>query len=151
MVDINFYHVTALPLNKALPRLLEKVHKAGHSVLVLTENQQQTQQINEDLWSYTTKYFLPHGTAEEPYPEEQPIFLSHEEDNRNNASILAYIGRAEPKAIAGYNKCLYMFDGNDATMVQHARAQWKQLKEDGHQLVYWQQSKKGAWEEGART
>lgn len=149
MNPINFYHVTALPLEKALPRLLERAHKAGEAVLVLAENDQQRQQLNETLWTYTTKYFLPHGSHEDPNPAEQPIYLTEKHENVNHAGILAFVGMAEPESLEGYKRCLYMFDGNDARQLTHARSQWKRYKEQGHSLTYWQQTPKGQWEEGA--
>lgn len=150
LANINFYHLTTLPLGKALPRLLERVHKAGERVFLLTENEKQTQSLNSDMWTYTTKYFLPHGAASDPYPEEQPVFLSEVFNNKNQATILAFTCYAVPTHY-DFKKCLYMFDGNDADQTFFAREKWKEHKSNGHSLVYWQQTNKGSWEEGAKA
>jgi|GEM_PF-5611438 len=39
-----------------------------------------------------------------------------------------------------------LFDGNPAEEVALARAQWKELKDLGFALTYWQQGANGPWE-----
>jgi DNA polymerase-3 subunit chi len=146
---INFYHLTVSPLGKALPKLMEKVYGAGHRALVLTENADQTEILNQQLWTYTTKFFLPHGAKEDGFSQKQPIYLSHEEENPNGSKILAFIGSAEPASLDAYDKSLYLFDGTDEDVVSNARARWKRYKEEGHEVTYWQQSEKGAWQQAA--
>lgn len=149
MSTINFYHLTTSPLGKALPKLMEKVYSTGHKALILTENEQQTDELNQQLWTYTTKFFLPHGTKEDGFLEKQPIYLSHEEENPNNATILAFIGAATPQKLESFDKSLYLFDGSSAEAVATARERWKHYKSKGHEVTYWQQSEKGSWENKA--
>jgi DNA polymerase-3 subunit chi len=61
---------------------------------------------------------------------------------------LAFIGNAEPAGFGAYEKCLYMFDGNEESQLLTARNRWKKYKESGFEMTYWQQSAKGNWEEG---
>jgi DNA polymerase-3 subunit chi len=150
MAKINFYHLTTSPLEKALPKLMEKVYQSGAKSIVLTENEEQTAQLNKQLWTYTTKFFLPHGSESDGFSEKQPIYLtSSANENPNQASILAIIGRAEPDGLTQFDKCLYLFNGNVEDEVSLARARWKSYKNDGHELAYWQQNEKGGWEQAA--
>jgi len=55
---------------------------------------------------------------------------------------------ADPGASA-YVRAIALFDGNDADELAEARAQWKQLKEQGLPLTYWRQSETGRWEKKA--
>jgi len=41
-----------------------------------------------------------------------------------------------------------LFDGRDEDAVTSARARWKALKDEGHDLTYWQQGERG-WEKKA--
>lgn len=148
-MQINFYHLTALPLEKGLPRLLEKVHQAGMKSLVLVKDEARLEQLNQTLWSYTTKYFLPHGTKADGFAEKQPIYLTIDFENPANANVLAMIDGATPPSLDGFEKAIYMFDGEDAAQVQNARTRWKDYKDAGHELVYWKQTPKGKWEKAA--
>jgi DNA polymerase-3 subunit chi len=149
MTTINFYHLTASPLEKALPKLMEKVFGSGMKSMILTEDAQQTEALNKQLWTYTTKFFLPHGAKEDGFSDKQPIYLTNEQENPNNASILAFIGNAEPDALEAFDKCLYLFDGNNEQQVSTARARWKSYRSQGHEITYWQQTPKGSWEQAA--
>ena len=148
-MKINFYHLTQSPLGKALPRLLEKVVDADMRAVVLAEDEEQVEKLNTELWTYTTKVFLPHGSKKDGYSEQQPIYLTACNENPNGATVLAFVGKALPKNFDGYKKCLYMFDGGDEAQLQVARKRWKEYKDAGFDTTYWKQSDKGAWEEGA--
>ncbi len=149
-MKINFYHLTQSPIGKALPRLLEKVIAAGMRSVVLLEDEEKVEKLNNELWTYTTKVFLPHGSSKDGYESEQPIYLTAKNENPNKADVLVLIGNAEAKGLNNYKKCLYMFDGNDMPQLQTARSRWKTYKDQGFELIYWQQTEKGNWEEGGK-
>ena len=44
--------------------------------------------LNAQLWSYGHDSFLPHGSAEDGHGALQPIWLTHEDENPNRASVL---------------------------------------------------------------
>lgn len=136
-------------MGKALPKLLEKALASGARVVVRAANDAEVEQLNKELWTYTTKVFLPHGSKADGFADRQPIYLTAIEENPNNATILAFTGTAQPEGFAGFERCLYMFDGNNPTHVSTARQRWKQYKETGCETVYWKQNTKGGWEQGA--
>lgn len=117
--------------------------------VVLLEDDEKVEKLNSELWTYTTKVFLPHGSKKDGFASEQPIYLTAKNENPNKAEVFAFIGNAQPEALDRYKKCLYMFDGNDESQLQTARARWKEYKAKGIDITYWKQSDKGAWEESA--
>ena len=52
MAIINFYHLTTLPVGKALPKLLEKVISVGN-VLVNCPNEEEVKNLDSQMWTYT--------------------------------------------------------------------------------------------------
>lgn len=149
MTDINFYHLTALPLEKALPKLMEKVFESGSPALIQTDSPEQTQKLDTILWTYSTITFIPHGTKKDKYPECQPIYITDTEENPNQASILVLPDNNRPSSVDAFSRCLYMFDGNNDAELAKARERWQDFKRAGHTLVYWQQNAKGQWEKAA--
>lgn len=149
-MKINFYHLTKLPIGKALPKLLEKVISSGARVLVHTNSEEKVEQLNKEMWTYTTKFFLPHGSKKDGFCDEQPIYLTAANENANGANILALVENSSVDNIADFEKCIYMFDGNDEAQLSAARKHWKEYKNAGHELTYWQQTAKGGWEEGGK-
>ena len=147
MTDIGFYHLTRSTLGQALPKLLEKVNSSGARAVVMTGSEERTGALDTILWTYDQNAFLPHGTARDGNPEEQPVWITHEDDNPNGASILVLTDGAVSGRIGDYARCLEMFDGNDDDAVEKARARWKAYGAEGHNLTYWQQTPAGRWEE----
>lgn len=148
MTKINFYHLTTTPMGKALPKLLEKVISGGNRVVVKAPDDVQVEQLNKELWTYTTKFFLPHGSAEDGFEKDQPIYLTANNNNPNGANIFAFINDTEVDNIGGFERYIYMFDGNDESQVAIARKRWKEYKSAECDLTYWKQNKKGGWEQG---
>jgi DNA polymerase-3 subunit chi len=146
MTQINFYHLTKLPIGKALPKLLEKVISADKRVLVQLANEERVEQLNKEMWTYTTKFFLPHGAKGDGFEDQQPIYLTTENENANGATILAMVENSVIDNINDYEKCIYMFDGNDDKQLKGARLHWKEFKSKDHEVTYWQQNAKGGWE-----
>jgi DNA polymerase-3 subunit chi len=148
-MKINFYHLTSTPLGKALPKLLEKAITGNMRVVVQATTPTKVEELNRDLWTYTTKFFLPHGSKADGFSDEQPIYLTAANENPNGATILAIVENANAD-ISAYEKCLYMFDGNSPEELANARKRWSEYKAKGCELTYWQQNAKGGWEEGGK-
>lgn len=145
--QINFYHLTTTPLEKALPKLLERALETKKHTVVLGGSDAEVSMLNQLLWTYSTLTFLPHGTKEEGYAARQPIYITTEEENPNQAEILCFHGTREPRFIEGFTKALYLFDGNDPSQISFARNLWKSYKQSGYDMSYWKQTGQGGWEQ----
>ena len=145
MTEVGFYHLTRSPLEKALPKLLEKVVQAGNRVFVLAESAERVDALNGALWTYHPQSFLPHGTPRTGRPEDQPIWLDEVDHNPNNSNVIVMADGATSAHINSFEKAIYMFDGNDPEELRRARSVWKKLKGDNFSLIYWQQDEKGSW------
>ncbi|ATQ70523.1 MULTISPECIES: DNA polymerase III subunit chi [Methylosinus] len=155
MTEVWFYHLQRRPLESALPKLLELSLARGWRAVVQAASPRRLATIDELLWSYDPESFLPHGTQRDGDPQSQPVFLTLLPDNPNRADVRVFIESAEAApvladpAAAPTQRAMVMFDGNDETALQNARAQWRTLKEAGHQLSYWRQNDDGKWEKQA--
>ncbi len=144
MTDIAFYHLQKLPLERTLPKLLEKTLEAGKRALVVAGSTDRVEALNALLWTYDQNAWLPHGGSRDGNAEDQPIWITDGDDNPNGATFLFLTdGCAGP--VADFERCFDMFDGNDAQSVAAARERWKTCKADGHTLAYWQQTETGGW------
>lgn len=146
MSDIGFYHLVRSPLEKALPKLLEKVLESGARAVVMAGSEERVESLAVLLWTYHPNSFLPHGTARDGKPEVQPIWLTERDENPNGATILVLTDGASSEQVERYARCLEVFDGGDAEAVTRARERWRVYKDAGHNLTYWQQTESGGWE-----
>ena len=151
MAEIAFYHLQMTPLENVLPVLLRKTLNAGKRALVRAGSSDRVDSLNADLWTADAGGWLPHGSAKDGHAEEQPIWLTVEQDNPNGATFLFLTDGATAEALDGIERCFDLFDGHDDDALQAARTRWSSLKEAGHDLTYWQQNDAGKWEEKARS
>jgi DNA polymerase III subunit chi len=150
MTQIGFYHLTRSSLEQALPKLLDKALAAGYRAVVLAGSPERVEALNDRLWTFEPDSWLPHGSNKDGDAALQPIWLTDRDENPNGATILVMCDGARSEAVAGFGRCLDLFDGNDDAAVQAARERWKLWKTEGHDLIYYQQTERGGWEEKAR-
>ncbi|MGO1117142.1 DNA polymerase III subunit chi [Rhodovibrionaceae bacterium A322] len=151
MTEIRFYHLTASRLEVALPQLLEKSLERDKRVVVMAESEESCQGLSQQLWRYRDDSFLPHGSKKEGFAEDQPIWLTSEDENPNGAQYLFLTNGALSEALADYELCALLFDGANGDLVQAARGHWRDWKEQGHKLTYWQQDDNGRWSQKASS
>ncbi len=149
MAEVGFYHLLHWPLERALPKLLEKALERGHRAVVLAGSQERVDDLNAVLWTYEERSWLPHGTAGDGPAELQPIYLTTEEENPNGADVLITVDGCEPSNTDGYARIIDMFDGRNEDMVAAARSRWRGYLDQGLDLTYWQQTETGGWDKKA--
>lgn len=149
MTEIRFYHLLRMPLERALPMLLERTLDRGWRAVVQADSGERVQALNGQLWTYGKDSFLPHGTAREGDAELQPIWLTEREENPNSANVLFLVDGAACGDPGGFELCCDMFDGRDEAAVAAARQRWTACKQAGHHLTYWQQDDDGRWQKRA--
>jgi DNA polymerase III subunit chi len=145
MSEIGFYHLLATPLERALPRLLERARGQGYRIVVRAASAERVEHLNALLWTYDDASFLAHGAAKDGNAAQQPIWLTDRDDNPNDATMLVLVDGVEAADLAAFARCADLFDGNDESAVEAARGRWRRAVAAGHQLTYWQQTEKG-WE-----
>lgn len=146
MTEVGFYHLTATPLERALPRLLERTLRAGHRAVVIAGSEERVQALNGLLWTYEEGSWLPHGSARDGYPEDQPVWLTAAGDNPNGATYLFLTDGVVAADLAAWERVFDLFDGRDDAAVAAARGRWKSARDGGHTLTYWRQAQGGGWE-----
>ena len=146
--EVWFYHLERSGLDQVLPDLLERTLARGWKAVVRTRASERVEHLDGWLWSYRDESFLPHGTDDEPAAARQPILLTTGFDNPNAADALFLIDGADAGELAGYARCVVLFDGRDEAALAAARAQWSQVKGRGLPVSYWRQRERG-WEKQA--
>lgn len=147
--EVLFYHLERQPLDKVLPTMLERVVERGWRAVVQSGSPERLEALDLALWIYKDDSFLAHGTRKDGFVEQQPIFLTTEDDNPNQAGVRFIVDGAVASSFSGYARVVYLFDGHDAEAVATARQQWKAACAAGCEVTYWQQSPAGRWEKRA--
>jgi DNA polymerase-3 subunit chi len=139
-VIVDFYHLSASPLERVLPSIAEKV-LAGEGRLLVVADEGLLGSLDEQLWTYAADSFLPHGTT----GENQPVLLSAEPVAANGARNIALADGVWREEALGFDRAFYFF-GSDS--LDSARGAWRALRgRDGVESRYWKQID-GRWVQG---
>jgi DNA polymerase-3 subunit chi len=142
MAEIGFYHLTRGGPDSALPALLGRTLSAGKRALVLSPDAERLAALDTALWLSQSPDWLPHGLADAPDADRQPILLATRDAADNAASFLFLLDGASAE-LARFERVFDLFDGRDDQAVAAARLRWTAAKAGGHALTYWQQTETG--------
>ena len=132
-------------LDQALPELLEKAIARSMRAVVTAGSPERLQHLDDCLWTYDAGSFLAHGRDGDDFPALHPIWLSCDGHNPNQANLLMVTDGVVPPDIGNYTLCCDLFDGRDDDAVAAARNRWRQHRDNGYVLSYWQQDEGGRW------
>ena len=108
MTEIRFYHLQRTPLERALPALLERVLERDWRAVVMAGSAERVEYLNGHLWTYNDRAFLPHGSGADGYPEHQPVWLTHLDENPNRSDVLFLTDGATSSNISMFSRPLDM-------------------------------------------
>lgn len=146
-MQVDFYHLTQLPLERALPRIAERVVAGGGRLLVVAEHEEARQALDRCLWAYAPESFLPHAQAGGPGDARQPVLIAGDIQPTNGARNIALADGLWRDGALAFERAFHFFD--DERIVE-ARQAWRTLgNRPGVSRRYWKQGESGRWEQAA--
>jgi len=145
MTEVRFYHLEHKSLDEVLPNMLQLSLERGWRCVVQAGSEERVEHLAAHLWTFADDSFLPHGSKADGSAAQQPIWLTTEAENPNGASVRFLVDGARAQSVAGLERAVFIFDGNDEAMVAQAREDWKRFKAEQHEISYWQQDEGGRW------
>lgn len=145
MAEFSFYHLVRSSLEAVLPRILERVRGLGLRAVVVAATPERVESLNDALWRYDQDSFLAHGSAADGFAADQPIWLTHADENPNDADVVVLCEGMEVARPERFQRCIEVFDGRDEAAVAAARARYRRALDGGHSLKYFRQTATG-WE-----
>ncbi|KQU55753.1 DNA polymerase III subunit chi [Sphingomonas sp. Leaf339] len=146
-MQVDFYHLTATPLDRALPQIAAKVVSTGARLLIVTDNEEQRRHLDRLLWQYTPDSFLPHAQLGDADDAAQPVLIAPDVNAANNARHIALVDGVWRDDALDFDRAFHFFDDD---RIREARLAWKALADrDGVERRYWKQNEAGRWEQAA--
>lgn len=150
-MQVDFYHLTRTPVERALPQIAEKVLASGVRLLVVSADAGQRAAIDQQLWAYAPASFLPHGEAGAAFDADQPVLIADAVPDdgaaANGAAHVALIDGQWRDAALHFARAFHFFDER---AIAEARTAWKALGAHGEvERRYWKQDETGRWERAA--
>lgn len=149
MALVNFYGVNATinftqDLSKVLVKLLEKVLESGNRSMIFSNSLSFLQELDSIMW--TSVSWLPHGLIIDKFNEMQPILLTNELRNCNNATSLFIVDNSEFEVLNRLERVFIIFNLNNMESLAFFEKRWNALKSLGFNLKYFKQNEKGKFQ-----
>lgn len=146
-MQVDFYHLSTVPLDRALPQIAEKVVAGGGRLLIVAADDEQRRHLDRLLWSYAAESFLPHAQVGAGDDGVQSVLIAPVVDAANGARNVALAdGEWRDDALA-FDRAFHFFDDD---RIEEARLAWRSLADrPGVQRRYWKQNDAGRWEQAA--
>ena len=146
-MQVDFYHLTVTPLDRALPQIAEKVVASGNRLLIVAAGEAQRVALDRLLWGYTPDSFLPHAQMGAGDDAAQPILIAGEVAAANGAQHIALVDATWRDEALAFERAFHFFDEES---IDAARAAWRTLQgREGVERRYWKQNDAGRWEKVA--
>ena len=108
--QVDFYHLTQTPVERALPRIAGKVLEAGGRLLIVSGDEAQREALDRALWEQPADGFLPHGAAGGAHDSHQPVLIAEGCNAVNGAKMVALAdGKWRDEAL-GFERAFLFFD-----------------------------------------
>ena len=147
--EVWFYHLERSGPEEVLAPLLERTLARGWRAVVRTGDAGRLAELDAKLWTVRPDLIVPHGRADAPHAERQPVVLTAGAETPDGTAALFLVDGAEADSLDGLERVLDLFDGRDDAAVAAARERWRRLKGKGVALSYWTQTEAGRWEKRA--
>ncbi len=148
MSDIRFYHLNRKPLYETVAILTERAVMGDKKAVIVASDKSLFPKISDALWMTKPDSFLPHATKGDEN-SSAPILITDEFENTHSAQTCFILPEATWGDCTRFDLVCHIFEGQNESQVQAARGFWKQLKDQAHNLTYWQQDDAGKWTQKA--
>jgi len=146
-VQVDFYHLTVMPLARALPQIAARVVGQGGRLLIVAAADDRRDAIDRMLWTYTPDSFLPHAQRGAGYDHSQPVLIAGDVDAANGARFIALADGIWRDDALDFDRAFHFFDDE---AIREARVAWKALAtREAVERRYWKQNDAGRWEQAA--
>ena len=132
MTRVDFYQLNPQRhrYDQVVCQLCQKAYDSEQFTLLLTQNQQQSQHLDQKLWTYSDDSFLPHD-SEESEDLVTPILIHDHPDPKGNRQLLINLSTSVPIYFAQFERVIELVTEDNKSQ---AREHYSYYKERGYSL-----------------
>ncbi len=137
MTRVDFYILPAQDIQARqlfACRLIEKAYRMGHRIYIHTNDEHQSQALDELLWSYRPSSFIPHAQLGVTAKDERPsIEIGHGEHADDHHDVLINLSQQVPQFFSSFERVTEVVV-QDQQVLNATRQNYKFYKDRGYPL-----------------
>jgi len=118
-------------------KLIEKAYRCGEFCYVYTDSAQQSQQLDNQLWTFRENSFIPHQQYDElnnTPDNEKTVLIGHIAAPKNWQKLIFNLSSNYPEDLTKTERVLEILDNNE-TLKQAGRQRYRQYQQDGFKIA----------------
>jgi DNA polymerase-3 subunit chi len=138
MTKVDFYILNASNVNNRLAfvcRLVEKIYKKGHQILIHTDSARQSEEMDDLLWTWRQGSFIPHEVFDAKNKITAPVVINSQPDIGTSMNqVLVNLANDVPKFFSHFERVAEIVDQDEKTR-QSARQRYRFYQDRGYPLT----------------
>lgn len=114
-------------------RLVRKIYRARHKVLVWCDDAARLAEFDRLLWTFSQHDFVPHVAASDALAAETPVLLAAEPVDTAFHEVLVNLGDAAPPMFSRFDRLIEVVTGEQADR-DAARERWRFYRDRGYPM-----------------
>ena len=114
-------------------RLIEKAYTQGNQIYIHTDSAEQTNEVDQLLWSFRADSFVPHQTMADQNPDRCPILIGHDVEPPRLMNLLINLSPEQPLFFSQFERVAEIIDEDQDRKVQ-GRERYRFYQQRGYQL-----------------
>lgn len=127
------FHFNAPDKLKYGCRLVRKIYRSRHRVLVWCDDAVRLAEFDRLLWTFSQHDFVPHVGAGDPLADETPVLLAAEPAETPFHEVLVNLGGGTPPMFSRFDRLIEVVAADDADR-EAARERWRFYRDRGYPL-----------------
>ncbi len=140
MSRVDFYILSddnTASLQKFVCKLAEKAWLQGQRILIQTSAPDESQRIDDMLWTFRDGSFIPHATLEDSMTDDsikaQPILISHSADTGGDYQLMINLSPHTPAQVGQFERIAEIVN-QEPGRKQASREHYKRYRNEGYEL-----------------
>ncbi len=138
MPEVSFYVLPTESIQERYQfacKLIEKAYRSGAFAYVLTDSLEQSQQLDDLLWTFRAGSFIPHQLNSGELPAiESTVLIGSENPPENWGRTLVNLSSQIPKNFQNAERILEILDNSEETKAW-GRQRYRQYQQAGIEII----------------
>lgn len=114
-------------------RLAEKAWQQGNKVYIHTESAEQSQRLDELLWTFRVDSFVPHSLDDDTTADTAPVHIGHSGEPQHHDEVLINLAPEVPLFFSRFERVADLVDQHEESRIQ-GRERFRFYRDRGYPL-----------------
>lgn len=114
-------------------RLVRKIHRAEHRILVWCDDPVRLGEFDRLLWTFSADDFIPHVAASDPLAADTPVLLASDSPETPHHDVMINLGDRTPPTFSRFDRLIELVETGEEDR-SRARERYRFYRDRGYPM-----------------